>query len=89
MRFIRIFPGVVRQHLVTVGQLNFEHGVFQGFAHRALQHDCVFLALWQCDSSFSLSIGRTAENGYTPSVGAEAHVPVFVRISTAFFPDKR
>jgi hypothetical protein len=32
---------------VAIGQLHLEHGVFQRFAHRAFQHDGIFLPLRQ------------------------------------------
>src|ERR1039458_6204363 len=40
-------PGAVRQHLVPVLELNPEHGVGQRLHHRPVQHDGVFLGLWQ------------------------------------------
>lgn len=42
---------VVRQHLMTVGELHLEHGVLQRLAHRTFEHDCVFFSLGQDNSS--------------------------------------
>src|SRR3954453_1970682 len=44
-------PGDMRQHLVSVLQLNSEHGVGQRFDDGALEHDRVFLGLWDCGAS--------------------------------------
>jgi hypothetical protein len=37
----------VRQHLVSVLQLDAEHGIGQWLDHRAFEHDGVFLGLGQ------------------------------------------
>src|ERR1700728_4701213 len=64
-------PRVVSQDLVAVGQLHLEHGVLQGFAHRALQHDCVFLALGQCRSSPACAAVRPRWSSISVGVGGE------------------
>src|ERR1700722_6052987 len=64
-------PRVVSQDLVAVGQLPLEHGVLQGFAHRALQHDCVFLALGQCRSSLACASVRPRWSSISVGVGSE------------------
>ena len=55
-------PRAVREDLVTVLEFDAEHGVWQRFSDRSLQHNCVFLRLRQVTfSSTRSSRGDTTE----------------------------